>query len=382
VEALEDVAKGGGILPPGVVSEGALIDTIENAAESSLFGRGVILKARAGAESIATRAADDFVSVFRRLGTRENVGELVQAALVGGREAFEAENKRLFTSVDRLAKGVRVDLTPLKAQARRLAEQAEKGLGSPTIQKITRRILGKADEVSFGEAQILRSDLLAVTRQSTDLVPNKAIGAAKDLAKLTDTRMTTAATTSRRPDLVDAFRKANQFFKEGVQDFNSSLVKSLFRSDPETVFATAIKGQRPGSIRRIRSLIDDPELWRGVQGQFARDLLANSLEPGGGGTLLGKKLVNNLRAFGDDALHELFSVDEIANLKRVSRTLEVVQSAPDKSKVGGMLIQLAQAVYQPSICQLDYPRAPSTAWEPYSPPGILTGRCTSGPRWC
>ncbi len=339
-EAIESVTKRGGIVTPGTALDSRTIDLLENVAEASLFGGGRLQVTKGGARDIAQDIVEDFAGKFRGAGTKEDIGQVVQELIEEGSDAFRAAGRGLFRKVDEVASGLQVDMRATKELAQRVLDKSEGGLGSPGIRRITRTILQKDDSVPFEVAQELRSDLIAIARQGTELVPAKAQGAGKILSKSVDDQMVSAAKASNREEVIAAFREANAFWKQGKATFNSSFIKALARKSPEAVFDAGIKAGRPGTIRTLRETINSPDAWKNIQGQFIDDLLRKSADVSG--VVNGGQALRALKRFGDDALRELFPEGETKRFAQVLKTLSLTESPASAEGTGRMLIQLTQ----------------------------------------
>lgn len=179
------------------------------------------------------------------------------------------------------------------------------------------------DLVDWQTAQAIRSDLLGIGRNSTELVAGKAKGAAGELAGAMDKAMGSTA-QKLSGDALTAWRSANEFWKAGVEEFNSRLVKSLARAEPEAVITAFAKNNRPGSIRRVREIVG-PESWREVQGQYLADVIGKATDDITGSGLDGVKMLKQFRSMGD-GLREMFpdraqreQLENLANALRIAQ---------------------------------------------------------------
>ena len=112
--------------------------------------------------------------------------QLIQNEIETKRVAMKRIVDTPFKEVDELIAGARPDAAPgrpspyvniSKAQAdahEMLAEAKRAGLSTEGGLGILTDIISKNDSLSFQDAQRLRSDLLAIPRQSADIMPNKA----------------------------------------------------------------------------------------------------------------------------------------------------------------------------------------------------------------
>lgn len=332
------------VLTPGRAVDSRIVDTLENISEKSFGGGSFINKATKKASGTIENRIDDFARQFIKQSSKEDVGALIIDAIDEGSDAFRATARGLYNRVDQASEGVTVDIKVLKEAAEEIAERSSEGLGDPTIRRITKAILDKPDDIPFSAAAELRSDLLGVGRGGTDLIAGKAQGAGKKLGAITNKLIEDSGKTIKGEEAVAAFKEANQFWKAGKNTFNSRLIKTLARSEPDVVFDRFIKPGRSFLIRSARETIDDPQIWQNVQGQFVEDLLLRSSNAEG---VVGKNLKKNLTKFGDKALSEVLGDQKTVNqFKELSDALTLTQKklgAEGQGLPGGVFIQLAQA---------------------------------------
>ena len=191
-EAIETLRPLGVTPSIAQVTESRGLDILQNFAEGSFFGgQRVTAQARTAAEATES-LIEDFANAFR--GTKkEKIGILARDAIEQKTVGFQQTGRGLYRVVDDIIGTEAVDFTPVKAIAQTLLEQEKAGLRSASTRQILKTIVGKPNNIPFEEAQVLRSDLLSVTRQTTDLVPGKAAGIAGKLANETDTAMRASA---------------------------------------------------------------------------------------------------------------------------------------------------------------------------------------------
>lgn len=336
-EAIGQLAERGETLTPALASESRVLSTVENIAENAIFGGTRIEATRRGAERAAQEAVEEFAEQFITASTREEVGELVQLTLDANREAFKATARGMFRQVDDLVEGVTIPFEDVQQLAREILRESEQGLNLGSLREVAKSVESKGAAVTFETAQALRSDLAAVGRVGTDLIPGRAQAAAKRLAKAVDSAMESSLEGLPNPAL-DAWRAANAFWKKGAQEFNGALLKRIARAEPEAVVDQFLKNRKPGSIRRVKRLLADDDAWRGVQGAFLGRVLEKARSATG--DVAARSIQQQLKSFGDEGLRELFPPEALKTLRRSVRTLELAQG--NVSGPGGMAIQLAQ----------------------------------------
>lgn len=192
--------KRGAHLTPAQMTESRIIDTVEGMAEKSFFGGGKLQRLKTLMQPKAfTKYVDDIVEQVAR-GAKTNlspeeVGDLLLDTIEGKRLAFRTTAKAAYARVDRLSKGTKVSLAPLKEFARRTMKTAatRKGIGSTHAgDTLLKKVLQLDDLVTFKQAQSLRSALID-ERSAMAVTRDKAIGLSKQFIRLTDDAMDTGA---------------------------------------------------------------------------------------------------------------------------------------------------------------------------------------------
>ena len=350
--AAQAIEAEGGLLTPALQSESRAAKILESIAESSFLGSERISATRTQAIEAAQKPVQKLVEGLSRGASREQVGEIVQDALRGKIDAFKATTEALYRNVDdALAAGGAtegaVSLLPVKQLARQLLKEAGEGLKDTSAEGVLRQVAEKADVVPFRAAARLRSDLLSVTRSSQELIGGRAQAGARRLAASVDGAIADAV-QSVGPEALQAFRRANSVYREGAKVFNSQLVGSVARANPEAVVSAIARAKRPGTIRDMRNAIGDPRAWKSVQGAFLKDLLDSSFEASGdiarGTFLSGKKLAGKLTGFGDDALRELLGEAQLKTFRGAVQALERAQQRTG-SGLSGLNIRAGAEVY-------------------------------------
>lgn len=309
------------------LTESRVLDLAENLGEGSLFSNS-LQQAKAHAVTSAQQLADDFISSVSPGFKREEVGSFLQDSIDGSLTAFKRVAAGKFKRVDKLANNITVDLAPVQAKAQRILNEATAGLGEGKT--VAQAILDKPDTMTFKEAQLLRSDLLSVGSTSSELVKGKEQGAAKVLGTMIDNMMERAARASN-PQALAAFREANTFWRgninqPGIRDFNSTLVKSLMRSDPDSAVESLLKPNRPTRIHRVRNMIG-PSEFEAFRGAALEKMQREATDDVTG--LNGAKLVRTIGKYGDATLEELMGPTLLSDYKVLANTLTQAQRKPE-----------------------------------------------------
>lgn len=376
---------------PNQVVDSRLLDSAVAVSEAGVLSGGQIAARKA---ALANQARQEAFGIVHKYGgpiTREQAGTAVQQALEGNTAAFKQEAGKLYADVDRLAKGATVNLQGLKAFA---AQELEKRAGIPgevsgnrglkmlsqvvkagedpaedaaakQAQQLMAQSLGvpykefatapeyaalrakagisespMALDMSFQQAQTYRSDLLSFIRRAKNEKDDVARGVATQLLKRLDEAMDVAGQAS--PTLATAYQKANKFYREGKQKYESELLRGLTDLYPEQVAETLVKPNATTPIREARAAIG-PQGWKAVQARVADDLLSKATD---GDDLSGKKLLQELKTLSQPTLREVFPEGDAGQaLWVLGRTLERAQrAAPKSAKVGVWIAQSGATV--------------------------------------
>ena len=342
-----------GQLTPGLQTENRFIDIAENVTEKSLFGGGKLIKARKGAETLTNKFLDDYIANYGDI-TRSDYGDLLQRAITGNVDEWKIAAKGAYQALDDklrvVSGGARVDITDIKKSAQKLLDEAKPTAKlQPDALKIPRTILDKDDFVPFQVANSMRSEFLGVTRSTNELISGKSQRYAATLAKEITETLDDVGKSNLSPSVREAYTKAQKIWRDGSEVFNTKLINKLIREDPEQVFKTLIKPERPSTVQKVFKAINKTkdeavkkDLKDSLKGAFLFDLKSESIKRYD--TLKGDYLLKNLNKYGDSVLNELFTPAELANVRGLLKSLKVAQQKTVGEGVpGGVFIQLTQA---------------------------------------
>ena len=342
-----------GQLTPGLQTENRFIDIAENVTEKSLFGGGKLIKARKGAETLTNKFLDDYIANYGDI-TRSDYGDLLQRAITGNVDEWKIAAKGAYQALDDklrvVSGGARVNITNLKKTAQGLLDEAKptERLQGDAL-KVLRTVLDKDDFVPFQVANSMRSEFLGVTRSTNELISGKSQRYAATLAKEITETLDDVGKSNLSPSVREAYTKAQKIWRDGSEVFNTKLINKLIREDPEQVFKTLIKPERPSTVQKVFKAINKTkdeavkkDLKDSLKGAFLFDLKSESIKRYD--TLKGDYLLKNLNKYGDSVLNELFTPAELSNVRGLLKALKVAQQKTVGEGVpGGVFIQLTQA---------------------------------------
>jgi hypothetical protein len=346
-----------GRLSPAQATEIKMLDMFENAAEYSILGSEPFRKFRVGQGEGIKEWASWLGNRFGKSVTPEQAGIAGNIALEKSHELFDRAAKVVFGKVDKLNKGTGVFTKSMKKRARQLTWEIQStrlpSLKSPVVDKLLLDITSLPETISFKFAQGIRSDLLKVARQSSDIIPDQATGIAEHLSGVVDKAMEVSRPSK---EALKAWRDASAFWKHGKETFNSSFIKSLVKNNPSKM----VKGLFvPGSVENIRLVrkLVDKDTWKQMQQSWLQDLLRpNPLT----GIIEGKPILNKLANMGEPTLKEMFDPGHIKDIEQFAlmayKTQRIKSEAPGKMLVqlmqGSAIIQVIGATV---AWQLDHP---------------------------
>lgn len=313
-------------LLPAQMTENFALDNIQEVSKKALIGGGKIIRAQETTDRIVSDLVEDFVVKLTDDATIRGTGELVVDSLNRGTKAFSAAGRGLYDNVDNLIGAAKVDIRSLKAAAAdMLSKVSLKRINSQQI-SLLKDILEQADEIAFADAHMLRSDLLGVGRTGTELIGGRAQGTAKHLASRIDSAMRNSA-QGISPQAEQAWRIANEFWAKGKQTFNSKFIKGLVNTRPSSVLDSFLRKGAASDIAMLRETINDPAIWRKVQGQFARKILDTGITDEFSGALGGSAMLRALRrTFGPDTVKAVAPKGELELLKKYAKALALNQA--------------------------------------------------------
>ncbi len=223
---------------------------------------------------------------------------------------------------------------------------------------IIKDILDRPARLTFAEAAAIRSDLLAITRTSTDPLGSKAVGAAKRLAKSVDSAMERGA-RNLGGEALQRWRQANKFWKEEGKTFNNKFIKALANKEPDELVNALLNQNIPRPWRRVRDIVTNfgknLEAWREIQGSLLEKLVKKSFAESktGADVLVASAVRKKLNNFGEDTLKEIFPDKGTLTAFRLALSNVRIASSTTEASLGKVVIQLTQAGAITSLVMLD-----------------------------
>jgi len=366
----EMLATKGARLSPAQATESRILDIADNITESSLFGGGRMRTMKLGQQQAVESLAEDFGIKFGAGVDSVALGDLTFDTINQGDLAFRATARSLFGAVDDLAKGFKPGkvatstVSPIVDQSGKpivhatAAVSATGGVDFGKAKAFAKDILDKqiikskegnrllADivkaptQVDFKTAQVLRSDLLAVSRPLGELTGEKAVQISRRLSKMVDDAMEEAG-KGLDPESFAEFRRANEFFKTGKEVFNNKLLRSLMttvQQQPEALVPRLLTPRGISLLQKVKTAMPQ-ETFRKVQASLMSEILDRAVTAEG--DFVGKTLQRQLTRLGPKYLKEAFGDTVAADLDDFAKTAMLVQQK-SPTGIGNVAIQLTQ----------------------------------------
>jgi hypothetical protein len=309
--------------------------------------------------------------------TPTSTGKTWQGLVDMSRTIFKAQSNQQYEDMAKEAAGVPITVTGAKNEAKKIlgeygisigpkgvvqhagATKAYPEIGGPgaATLKILQDIAKGPDQVPFEVAKTLRSNLLAVTPQSEELMAGKAQGVAKDMVKHIHQAIGDSLTINK-PSALPLWEQANKFYKDGMELLNNDIITGLMDAGHPEILADAIKSGKDQETmaRAIRNAVLDQPMahgspaekqaadmgWRHFQEQFIRSNVIGI--PEGQGDLAAESILkdpsgmyNRLREIGPGVRDAIFGSGNegrkaFDNIQRVAEAMSRIQKLPVESR--------------------------------------------------
>ena len=342
--------------------------------------------------------SDDLVRQIAQSSTdnlsRIGRGEAILNAVRMGEELQTMRSRLLFREFDKslyketrpgVTIGPMVDVSKMRRMAaEKLSNYADiSSPGFDVVESYLRKLSEGKDMLTFGQAQDIRSGLLAALRNAKEALPNVGKGTQNvgidlgDLAKIVDDSMLEGAKTAQRltgrKDLIKNFRLINKYHRKGKEYLGASYIQKLLHGekDPERLgeflfqdgnvtsvkqlrknlrwtnenlraarkdqatqrFEDLVEGREAQGLREMlkRPTLDFKDTWRKIQAGYLEGLLQNARSvpvQNAPATVEGNKLMNLFRDEKTrDTMKEMFNKEQLRELETFARAAQRTQEA-------------------------------------------------------
>ena len=388
-KVLEEAAKKG-FLTPGLVTDTEFLDQIQNVVKSGIFGSGGLKKAEAGAETIAKSGITDFVDQFIITDNKVATGKLIQESLSNQRTAFDVIVDAQYKKVDDLlgivkdpktgvvisSKSPLINTTPyhnlLNARINDLKKVAGGSQDKAALEllEFQKTLPYNAD---FSLINQYRQKLLQLGRSANTTNTKNIASFTKEYNILEREITGLLENAAVSPEAKKAFFEANRFYREGLEDFNNTIITKLTEKRPDLVFKELVRsGGEVVPIQEALKIINKravtpalkaeaEQLKLGLKGELLRKAIGDATE-------LDRQYIkinaNKLEGFlgsnapgakpgkYEDITKELFTKQEYNRLLELQNALKFSQGkllSEAGPKPGAMFFQFAQAGAIPAV---------------------------------
>jgi hypothetical protein len=380
---LEEAAKKG-LLTPGIVADSEFLDQVQNIVKSGVFGSGGLRKTEAGAEIIAKSGIDDFVNQFIITDNKVATGKLIQESLAKQRNAFDVIVDAQYKKVDDLLGIVKDPKTGvvISSKSPLINTTSYHNLLNARIKDLQKVAGGSQDKAAlellefqktlpynadFSLINQYRQKLLQLGRSANTTNTKNIASFTKEYNILEREITGLLENAAVSPEAKKAFFEANRFYREGLEDFNNTIITKLTEKRPDLVFKELVRsGGEVTPMQEALKIIDKrattpalkaeaEQLKLGLKGELLRKAVGDSTEPIGQYNRLN---ANKLEGFigsnasgakpgkFEDIAKELFTKQEYNRLLELQNALKFSQGKLIKDpgpKSGAMFFQFAQA---------------------------------------
>ena len=321
---INDLIKARGVqFTASQVTTSAAVSGIEALAAAS-WGGGAFTTAQGLTDRAITQYVDDYIAHFNGKGLElldaEQLGTLFKMSIETGKAQHSAIGERMFKFVDDLyveqfkTKTIKktvptgiadvsgnminrvetstieeviqpVNLKELKKYVQERIDKGKPVAGIPNGDwggNLLDKILTIDDTVNFGSAQELRSFFLAESRSL-----ESKFGEAKvklmmgKMERLLDDALTKGAEDTGNDAFIQAYRKANAFWKEGAQTVKSKNIADLINRDPEFIGAKLFKDGNVTIIKEARIALNNAAKYsKGTVDEFNANDVYSKMQSG------------------------------------------------------------------------------------------------------
>jgi hypothetical protein len=379
-----------GLLTPGLVADPEFLDSVQRIVKAGIFGSGGLKKAEAGAETIAKSGITDFVDNFIITDNKVATGKLIQESLSNQRTAFDAIVDAQYKKVDDLlgivkdpktgvvvsSKSPLINTTPyhnlLDARINDLKKVAggSQDKAALDLLEFQKTLPYNAD---FSLINQYRQKLLQLGRSANTTNTKNIASFTKEYNILEKEITGLLENAAVSPEAKSAFFEANRFYREGLKDFNDTVIAKLVEKRPDLVFKELVRsGGEVVPIQEALSIINKrattpalkaeaEQLKLGLKGELLKKAIGDATE-------LDRQYVrlnaNKLEGFFgsnapgakpgkyEDITKELFTKQEYNRLLELQNALKFAQGKLVKdagSEPGAMFFQFAQAGAVPAV---------------------------------
>jgi hypothetical protein len=272
----------------GQLSTVPIIDQLENIIRESMVASASLLKKRGVPLRLNRQSLESIVDTFPAVNSDQlqvilkDIGEDRLKELTGlARGMFDTLDERLGKEA--------VSIGPFKEALEKKLSGHEGGLLPEAFGKV-KKILDMPDEITYGRAQQIRTDLHTISKQfGGEAVLKAEAGLAKWSAGQFK-NVLTKAVSELAPELAPIAKEANRLWGQEIRgELTTKYIKAMVDKSPEAVVAALVEGKQLGFMRMVRDIVmeQDPTgtSWNKVQGSWFKKLMWDATDAAASGDL-------------------------------------------------------------------------------------------------
>lgn len=353
------------------------LDFIDTVSRSGFFSADMLARFdQANFEAVkrfSTKVADSMTDKFSSLSD-EQFGFFVRNVFETAQDTAKGLEAKLYSHVDELVdaqsrtvSGIKaipglqprsghISTGSMKKFAKRKIDDFARIRGIGVTSKETSelgKVLDLPEFIRFEDAALIRSEIFSTVRalKGSTSPDKKAIALLSELAGVTDNAIEKEA-RALGGDVLDAYRKANSFFKTNREVFEDRFVANLINQDKRAVQKIGDDMFRAGNVEEIGKIknavkrasdldksISFDETWGQIKGQYVGNLFGDAMNRETGEfnlKVIERHLVDRKK------LRTLQSVLEPEDVRQLQKLVRVGKFVTDKSKSSGGVFGLAQ----------------------------------------
>jgi len=332
---IDELAKAREIdLPSTALTDSKAVQAAEALAARGLFGQSVADKFAKALQTLK-READSIVESFGGARRNLDVGTEAIDAATKFKQSFIKTKEELFSDLDQSVVPVKVkDIKPAVEFLNSVLEKKESALKIlPGGSVVEVKLLKTIRDNLANSKDLNAADITNAIRELRNKMSDRNFVAVADeaiLKKLSATldEIRDKAVVRSQPDLAEAIKAANDFYKENIKIMLSKsgdVIKRAIDSGNPEIIAPALL--RPGlltesELPRIRKMVG-PQAYESLKANLIRDMFRKSTLAKGG--FSATKLDHLIASYGESTLRKFLgneTFDHIQEISKLSKALE------------------------------------------------------------
>ena len=330
-EAIASAEKLGINLPPAATTKSPTLQKVIKSTEEGFSGEK-LRKATNLAKEQLSQSIENLQNKItpENVVSREIVGQEIKNGFNKFKTNFDNTKEALYNEVLPQAKGKTaiVDKTKEVLQDIIKQKQAALGVADPGEIKEFQRILSSIDgkQVNFENLRAMRTE---IGKMKT------ARGFAPELKRLYSALSEDLDNTAKaiNPETAKKIAEADAFYKENIQKIQSSIGKSVLKSNPENIVKNIVKPNNVTNLRLLKTLVGE-DSFQYIGSSFMTDSIKNAMKNGEFDLNKFKRIITK---YDEPTLKEILTPEQFDNLQEVIRANDDVQLVSDALKRGSRL---------------------------------------------